>query len=584
MIKNRNLKQNLNVKHLLNCEKVRAKVFDTKDAAGRMSVVYAKADRACGQMSCLPTGILYNKEEKGKAMKRFLNGAFKIIFSRTLLIILMLLLQIVVLLGSFQWLGQYMGFLWEGMSVLGALLIIYITNRDEPAEFKMSWIIPICLFPVFGALIYVYVTGNYGAIGLKKRLGWCMEKTKGVLKTSDAAREAVVKCPAAFQGFAHYMEHTAGFPVYHNSDAYYYALGEEKYEDLLIELKRAEKFIFLEYFIIDRGQMWDSVLEILKEKVQQGVEVRVMYDGMCSLVLLPYQYPKKLEQYGIKAKMFSPIVPFLSTAQNNRDHRKILIIDGKVAYTGGINLADEYINRIVRFGHWKDVAVKITGEAVKSFTVMFLQMWNVYQKSREKEDYAAYLEDISYDEPLYADGFVIPYGDTPTRTKEVGKTVYASIFNGATRYVHIMTPYFIVDREFIDTMRYAAQRGVEVVMILPHIPDKRYAFYIARTFYPELLKAGVQVYEYTPGFVHAKVFVSDDVCATVGTVNLDYRSFYHHFECGAYFYENRVVGRIEEDFQKTLEKCQPVTKEYYKQIPIYQKLLGRVLKLVAPLM
>ena len=330
--------------------------------------------------------------------------------------------------------------------------------------------------------------------------------------------------------------------------------------------------------------MWDTVLDILKEKVQEGVEVRVMYDGMCSLVLLPYRYPKELKKLGIKAKMFSPIVPFLSTTQNNRDHRKILIIDGKVAFTGGVNLADEYINKVVRFGHWKDVAVKITGEAVRSFTVMFLQMWNVYEKENEKENYNAYLEDIAFEEPLCSDGFVIPYGDTPTRKTEVGKTVYESIVNGATRYIHIMTPYFIVDREFLDTMKYAAQRGVEVSMILPHIPDKKIAYYIARTFYPELLRAGVRVYEYTPGFVHAKVFVSDDSCATVGTVNLDYRSFYHHFECGAYFYDNQVVGKVEEDFEKTLEKCQLVTEEYYKRIPLHQKLIGRVSRLVAPLM
>ena len=517
-------------------------------------------------------------------MKHFINCVFKIVFSRTLIIILMLLLQILVLLGSFKWLGQYLSFIWEGMSFLGAFLIIYIINKDEPAEFKLSWIIPICLFPVFGALIYLFVAGNFGGIGLKAKLWQCMKETEGLLVTSEETREAVTKQPAVFRGFAHYMEHTAGFPVYHNSSARYYPLGEDKFEDLLIELKKAKKFIFLEYFIIEHGQMWDTVLDILKEKVQEGVEVRVMYDGMCSLVLLPYRYPKELKKLGIKAKMFSPIVPFLSTTQNNRDHRKILIIDGKVAFTGGVNLADEYINKVVRFGHWKDVAVKITGEAVRSFTVMFLQMWNVYEKGNEKENYNAYLEDIAFEEPLCSDGFVIPYGDTPTRKTEVGKTVYESIVNGATRYIHIMTPYFIVDREFLDTMKYAAQRGVEVSMILPHIPDKKIAYYIARTFYPELLRAGVRVYEYTPGFVHAKVFVSDDSCATVGTVNLDYRSFYHHFECGAYFYDNQVVGKVEEDFEKTLEKCQLVTEEYYKRIPLHQKLIGRVSSLVAPLM
>ena len=515
-------------------------------------------------------------------MKRFLNCLFKIVFGRTLVIILMVLLQILVLLGSFTWLRSGYPFIWESMSILGTILIIYIFNKDEPAEFKLSWIIPICLFPVLGALIYVFVIGNFGAIGQKAKLGRSMKETAGLLYISDETKEAIKDYPASFQGFSHYMMHTAGFPTYHNSTAVYYPLGEDKFADLLEELKKAEKYIFLEYFIIERGTMWTAVLDILKEKVKEGVEVRVMYDGMCSIMLLPYKYPEKLKKYGIKAKMFAPIVPFLSTTQNNRDHRKIVVIDGKVAFTGGVNLADEYINQVERFGHWKDVAVKVTGDAVRSFTIMFLQMWNVSEW--ERENYEAYLEGITYEEPLYHDGFVIPYGETPTRSVELGKTVYASMINSATQYVHIMTPYFIVDREFLDSMRFAARRGVEVVMILPHIPDKKIVYYIARNYYPELLEAGIKVYEYTPGFVHAKVFVADDINATVGTINLDYRSFYHHFECGAYFYDNSVIGKVEEDFQNTLQKCMEVTPEYYKQIPLYQKLIGRIAKVIAPLM
>ncbi len=515
-------------------------------------------------------------------MRRFLNGVFKVIFSRMLIIFLMVILQIAVLLLSFIELRSYAPFIWECMSLLGGVLIIFIINRDEPAEFKLGWIIPICLFPVLGAMIYVFIMGNFGGIGLKAKLGRRMEETRGLLFTDKETREALEKCPDDFRGFARYMQETAGFPVYHNSTAVYYPLGEDKFADLLRELKKAEKFIFLEYFIIGRGVMWDSVLEILKEKVKEGVEVRVMYDGMCSIVLLPHRYPRELQRYGIRAKTFAPILPFLSTTQNNRDHRKIVVIDGKVAFTGGINLADEYINREKRFGHWKDVAVKITGDAVRSFTVMYLQMWNVSEFGRE--DYEAYLKNTPVDEVKLHDGFVIPYGETPTRSTEIGKTVYESMIHRASRYVHIMTPYFIVDREFLDSMRYAARRGVEVSMIIPHIPDKKVVYYIARTFYPELLQSGIRVYEYTPGFVHAKMFVSDDICAAVGTINLDYRSFYHHFECGACFYESAVVKKAEEDFQNTLQKCQEVTEEYYRKIPLYQKLTGRVCRLLAPLM
>ena len=515
-------------------------------------------------------------------MKRFIDGAVKIIFSRILIIFLMVIVQIAVLLFSFLWLGAYFSYIWEGMYILGDLLIIYIINRDEPTEFKISWIIPICLFPVLGALSYLFVISNAGGLGLKRKMNASIRDSKWLLNTSQETQKALKECPPLLQGFVNYMEKQAGFPAYHNSGATYYPLGENKYDDLLKELEKAEEYIFLEYFIVERGIMWDAILEVLKRKADEGVEVRVMYDGMCSILLLPYRYPAELQKYGIQAKMFAPIIPFLSTSQNNRDHRKIVVIDGKVAFTGGVNLADEYINQREKFGHWKDVAVKVTGEAVRSFTLMFLQMWNMSEPI--SEDFQKYLRYELVNQPMDYGGFVIPYGDTPTRKEAVAKTVYQSMVNNATRYVHIMTPYFIVEREFIDCMRYAAERGVEVAMILPHIPDKRVVFYIARTYYPELLRAGVKVYEYTPGFVHAKVFVSDDLSATVGTVNLDYRSFYHHFECGVFFYDNIVIGDVERDFEQTREKCVEVTMEYYKKLPVHQKILGSIFKLFAPLM
>ncbi len=520
-------------------------------------------------------------EKLKREFRRFTDCVFKIVFGRTLIVILMVVFQIMVLLASFMEVRVYFPFIWEAMNILGGILVIFIVNRDEPAEFKMSWIIPICLFPVLGALIYIFIMGNFGGIGLKAKLGRRMRETEGLLATDTVTRQAMKECSAQFQGFAHYMEKTAHFPAYHGTSAVYYPLGEDKFTDLLTELKKAEKFIFLEYFIVQPGVMWNAVLEVLKEKVRQGVEVRMMYDGMCSIFLLPDHYPRQLRAWGIRAKMFAPIVPFLSTTQNNRDHRKIVVIDGKVAFTGGVNLADEYINQTERFGHWKDVAVKITGDAVRSFTVMYLQMWNVSETG--SENYEAYLRNVDLDKPLCRDGFVIPYGEMPTRSTEICKTVYESIIQRASAYVHIMTPYFVVDKEFLDCMRFAAGRGVEVSMILPHIPDKKMVYWIARNFYPDLLRAGIRVYEYTPGFIHAKAFVSDGVCATVGTVNLDYRSFYHHFECGVYFQESAVVARVEEDFQNTLLKCQEVTMDYYRKIPIYQKITGKVARLLAPL-
>lgn len=514
-------------------------------------------------------------------MKKTLNVLFKIVFSRTMITIILLLIQICWLVAGFKWLGGYSELSLLLMLLLGAVLIVYIINKDETPEFKLAWVIPICLAPVFGALLYLFIVGNLGSIGLKKGLNRRLEETEEFLHTDEKTVKQMEIANAHMAGLSKYVEQTGGFPTYGNTAATYFPLGEDKYKDLLEELERAEEFIFLEYFIVERGKMWDSILEILERKAKEGVEVRFMYDGMCSLLLLPYSYPKKLNAKGIRTKMFSPIVPLLSTTQNNRDHRKILVIDGKVAYTGGINMADEYINARVRFGHWKDMAIKLEGEAVKSFTLMFLQMWNVAEQG--SEDYARYIKKDWQSVPGNS-GFVMPYGDGPTTEENLAETVYLDIIHQAVKYVHIMTPYFIVDNAMLDALQYAARRGVEVSIIIPHIPDKKAVFAISRTYYPDLLAAGVKVYEYEPGFVHGKIFTSDDEKAVVGTINMDYRSLYHHFECAAYLYRNETVMDVERDFQETAAKCIPVDMAYYKRIPVLKRLEGRILRLVGPLM
>ena len=327
--------------------------------------------------------------------------------------------------------------------------------------------------------------------------------------------------------------------------------------------------------------MWDTILKILRKKVREGVEVRFMYDGMCAISMLPYNYPEQLKRYGIQCKMSNAVRPFLSTTQNNRDHRKICVIDGKVGFTGGINLGDEYINRKVRFGHWKDTAVMLKGDAVQSLTMIFLQMWNV--EERRPENYSRYL--TRKREGLRRElGYVIPYADSPFDNENVGEEVYFHILNHAKKYVHIMTPYLILDNEMLTTLTRAAKSGIEVIIIMPHIPDKWYAFVVAKTYYKELIEGGVQIYEYRPGFVHAKVFVSDDDTATVGTINLDYRSLYLHFECGTFIYNNSEIDRIERDFQHTLTKCHKVTLLEVKNRTILTKVSGQVLRLLAPLM
>lgn len=371
---------------------------------------------------------------------------------------------------------------------------------------------------------------------------------------------------------------------------------------MLIQLKQAKHFIFMEYFIVKEGHMWGKVLEILAKKAAEGVDVRIMYDGSCEFALLPHYYPKRLGKLGIKCKIFAPVAPFVSTYYNYRDHRKILVIDGRVAFNGGVNLSDEYINKASRFGHWKDTAVMIKGDAVKSFTLMFLQMWNLDEKNAEYDKFlfcnetnepaslsknnsenlknAAQSGNIS----TSCKGFVMPYGDCPLDEDNVGEWVYMDILNRAKSYVHIMTPYLILDGSMESTLKFAAKRGVDVTVIMPGIPDKIVAYSLAKSHYASLIEAGVKIYEYTPGFVHAKVFVSDDETAVVGTINLDYRSFYHHFECATYMYKSDCISDIEADFRQTLAKCSRVTPETIRKEKLSLKIMGFIFKGIAPLL
>ncbi len=326
--------------------------------------------------------------------------------------------------------------------------------------------------------------------------------------------------------------------------------------------------------------MWGRILEILAKKAAQGVDVRVMYDGTCEFSLLPHDYPKRLKALGIRCKVFAPVTPFASTHYNYRDHRKILVIDGHTAFNGGVNLADEYINQKERFGHWKDTAVMLKGEAVRSFTLMFLQMWGIDEKEDETERFLSYPSRPA----VQAEGYVIPYGDCPLDDDKLGERVYMDILNRSLVYVHIMSPYLILDGELETALRFAAERGVEVILLLPGVPDKKIPYALAKTHYAPLLKSGVKIYEYTPGFVHAKVFVSDSREAVVGTINLDYRSLYHHFECATYLYGTDHISDIEDDIQAALAKSRRVTMETVRNEDLGVKLLGYLMKVVAPLM
>ncbi len=499
---------------------------------------------------------------------------FRIIFGRTLFLILSLLVQAAVLLLFMLKLTDTLYIYYGFSAVLSVVFCAHVATLDINPNMKTSWITVILAMPIFGVLFYLFVRIQPQARKINKRIGSLISETKPYMTQKHMFDEN-----SDMAGLSRYMNEYAGFPIYNNSDVKYFASGEEKFEELITQLKQAEKFIFLEYFIIDEGKMWDTILEILKEKVKEGVEVRLMYDGTCMFALLPHSYPKQMEKFGIKCRVFSPIRPALATYQNNRDHRKILVIDGRVAFTGGINLADEYINEINRFGHWKDNAVMVTGEAVRSFTMMFLQTWNI--TSAEKEDYKKYTTEVSVDNE---NGYVMPYGDQPFDNENVGEYVYMDIINKAKKYVYITTPYLILDDEMMRCLEQASKRGVDIKIIMPHITDKPSAYYIARTYYPKLIDRGIEIYEYTPGFIHAKTFVSDDKKAVVGTINMDFRSLYLNLECAAYMENVSAVKDIYNDYMKTLEKCQKITMEDCDRYNPVLKFIGKILWIVAPLM
>ena len=491
----------------------------------------------------------------------------------------LVILQIAFFLFAGFRLLEFLPYVWGAMTALSVVLILSEINREGNPTFQMTWVALIGVIPVFGCLFYLYIRSDFITYRLQKRAEEVVRETEGLLTQDESILTSLSHSDPQMAGLFSYLWHKNGSPVYKNTAVKYLPAGEEKYRVLLDALQNAKKFIFLEYFIIREGSaMWESILEVLTKKAREGVEVRLLYDGMGCLSLLPDDYPEKMKRQGIACKVFSPMKPFLSTYQNNRDHRKIVVIDGQTAFCGGINLSDEYINKKKRFGHWKDTAAQLSGDAVRNFTVMFLQMWQLAEKTPEA--YEHYLLPAA---PSEESGFAAPFGDSPFDRENVGEMVYLHLLNTATRYVHVMSPYLVPDNNMLVALKFAAKRGVDVKLILPHIPDKWYAFALARTYYPELLAAGVKIYEYTPGFVHAKVSVSDDEKAVVGTINHDFRSLYLHFECASLLYQNAEILNIEADFNQTLAKCQPITMAAFKQINFFSRLTGRILRLFAPM-
>lgn len=512
-----------------------------------------------------------------RLLKNGQKGVLRCAFSRMGLVLVLLLVQMLYLLAFFFWFEDYIPQASSAHVLIAIGMVLYLLNSRLDPMAKITWLVLIIPLPIFGSMLFLFTQSELGHRTLKSRLSQLRSVTRDAMRQDVDTMEAFSEENPGGAAMARYVSHSGCYPVFRNCHVTYFPLGEDKFRRLLEELEKAEKYIYLEYFIIDEGLMWGKILEILARKAAEGVDVRVMYDGTCEFALLPRSYPRRLKELGIRCKVFSPVMPFVSTHYNFRDHRKILVIDGHTAFNGGINLADEYINHYEKYGHWKDTAVMVKGEAARSFALMFLQLWNLSERTPDPlpEPTAS---------ALLAKGYVMPYSDDPLDREKVGKWVYMDLLNRAKRYVHIMTPYLILDSELENALTYAAKRGVCVTLLLPGIPDKRIPYALAKTHYPALLEAGVRIYEYTPGFVHAKVFICDDYEAVVGTINLDYRSLYHHFECATYFCGVDCISDMEADFAACLQKSRRVTRETVKHEKWYTKLVGYVMKLMAPLM
>ena len=513
-------------------------------------------------------------------------GIISLIFSRFFIIALLILIEIAIILVPLFFLNEHFPHFIVCLAIFTVIMLVYLFNSKMDSTAKLTWMFIIALFQVSGALMLLFTQTNAGHRLVKERTEKMIADTKTMIPQDPQVMKQLREEDSYTDDLVTYLNRSGCFPAFAQTETTYFPSGEAKFAAMLEELAKAEEYIFMEYFIIEEGYMWGKLLDILTAKAKAGVDVRVMYDGMCDISNLPSNYCKLLEAEGIKAKKFAPIKPLLSSHYNYRDHRKICVIDGKVAFNGGVNLADEYINEIERFGYWKDTAVMLKGDAARSFTLMFLQMWNVEEKETdftEAEAEAAAKANAAA-EATNPSGYVIPYCDCPLDEDKVGETVYMDILNRAGKYVHIMTPYLILDGELETALKYAGQRGIDVKLILPGIPDKKLAYSLAKGHYGALLDAGVEIYEFTPGFVHAKICVSDDEKGVVGTINFDYRSLYHHFECATYLYRTSSIADMERDFQETLAQCRQVTKESLREMETFYKIVGPIAKFIAPLL
>ncbi len=508
----------------------------------------------------------------------------KMITNRIIVTAIMVIMEFALLISLMARVIRHSALILNIFYVIGFLYVVYLMCKDENASYRTGWLLIILVLPPFGTLLYMLWGDKKPSRKLSAKLEEAYKESERFLDVGEAAYQELEKDSPRMAATARYLKKTSHYPLYQNTHVTYYPVGEVLLEAMLAEMEKAKHFIFLEFFIVEEGEMWGRMLEVLLRKAKEGVEIRMLYDDMGSVALLPFGYSRKLEEMDphIKCIPFNPVVPFLAMVMNNRDHRKILVVDGHTGFTGGVNLADEYINVKKRYGHWKDTGIRLMGDGVWSLTVMFMEMWNACSKDKlSYEQQRIHLQ--SYKNEEICEGFVLPFGDNPLDNESVGEDTYMEIINQAKKYVYIITPYLILDDEMRRALVMAAKRGVDVRILTPGIPDKKIVFRLTRANYLPLLKAGVKIYEYTPGFVHAKSFVSDDRVGVVGTINLDYRSLFLHFECGVWMYKVPALADLKRD---TLEAIQQSHRMFEEDVHArgWGRLFDGMLRIMAPLM
>ena len=474
----------------------------------------------------------------------------------------------------------FQGYLWNAINALLSILAVIfvtglVTKRDE-SSYKLLWVMVIVAMPIFGALLYFMLGNKNTGKKLKKKL----EQAASTLPKRAGGEVTDIRNEDLRIGqILTHISHTTGFPVMKNDTSRYYPFGEAMFRNMCEDLEKAEKYIYVEYFIIQSGKFWDTLVDIMAQKVTQGVDVRVMYDDLGSIGTFSVVDVIELSQKGIKCIPFNPFL-FIKSQLNNRDHRKLMVIDGKVAYSGGVNLADEYINETHPFGRWKDIGFRITGEAVNSYTYMFAEFWNAFSNDKIMMEGNC---SQKAENKQAANGYILPYYDSPMHDEHISNELFVEILSSATNYAWFYTPYLMLGDALYDAFIRAAKRGVDVRIIMPGIPDKKMVYRLSRSYYMDLMKAGVKIYEYKPGFVHAKAFIADDKIAGIGTVNLDYRSLFLHFECNAVFYKADIIGELKKDYLSTQNESRRKTEGDLKNGLLY-RFGNNILRLIAPLM